>query len=66
MLRSRNLPRAAAPSPAVACGVIEDNEITGFHMKTHCIGIAPGVSAANKVERNRCPMYTKEPAQQSI
>ena len=56
MLRSGIYLGRGAERPAVARGnLIEDNEITGFHMKTHCVGIAPGVSsAANRVDRNRC------------
>ena len=35
--------------------VVEDNEISGFAMKARCIGLAPGVSAAdNTVRDNRC------------
>jgi len=56
MLRSGIYLGRGADRPAVARGnVIEDNEITGFHMTSHCVGIAPTVSAgSNKVERNRC------------
>lgn len=35
--------------------VVESNEISGFGMKTRCIGYAPGVDpAANTVRDNRC------------
>jgi len=35
--------------------VVEDNEISGFGMKTRCIGFAPGVeAAANMIRGNRC------------
>ena len=35
--------------------VVEDNEISGFGMKTRCIGFAPGVElGANPVRNNRC------------
>jgi hypothetical protein len=35
--------------------VVEDNEISGFGMKSRCIGFAPGVSAAeNTIRKNRC------------
>jgi Right handed beta helix region len=35
--------------------VVEDNEISGFQMKTRCIGFAPGVDRnANTVRNNRC------------
>ena len=35
--------------------VVEDNEISGFGMKTRCVGYAPGVQAsANTVRNNRC------------
>jgi len=35
--------------------VVEDNQITGFQMKTRCIAFAPGVSAAaNTIRNNRC------------
>jgi hypothetical protein len=56
MLRSGIYLGRGAERPAVARGnVIEDNEISGFRMKTHCVGMAPGVSAeANQVDRNRC------------
>jgi hypothetical protein len=35
--------------------VVEDNEISGFGMKSRCVGYAPGVQAsANTVRNNRC------------
>ena len=38
--------------------LVEDNEITGFHMATRCIELAPGVSAtANTIRNNRCTDY---------
>ncbi len=56
MLRSGIYLGRGAERPAITRGnVIEDNEISGFRMKTHCVGIAPTVSkSANRVERNRC------------
>jgi len=46
--------RAEKPDPARA-NTIEDNLISGWKMKTHCIEAAPGVSLAeNKIRRNRC------------
>jgi len=56
MLRSGIYLGRGAERPAVAKGnVIEGNEISGFRMRTRCIGIAPGVSkVANRVERNQC------------
>jgi hypothetical protein len=45
---------AERPAPARA-NVIEDNEISGFGMRAHCITAAPGVSmAANTIARNAC------------
>jgi len=57
MLRSGIYLGRGAERPAPARGnVIEENEITGFHMKSHCVGIAPGISKTdNRIERNRCP-----------
>lgn len=45
-----------AERPAIARGiVIEDNLITGYKMKTRCIGAAPGVSLhGNRIGRNDC------------
>ncbi|HSB15639.1 MAG TPA: right-handed parallel beta-helix repeat-containing protein [Bryobacteraceae bacterium] len=45
-----------AERPAIARGiVIEDNLITGYNMKTRCIGAAPGVSRkGNRISRNDC------------
>jgi hypothetical protein len=56
MLRSGIYLGRGAERPAVARGnMVEDNEISGFHMRTHCVGIAPGVPpAANRVRANRC------------
>ena len=35
--------------------MIENNEIQGYGMSRHCIGVAPGVSlAANTVIKNEC------------
>lgn len=45
---------ADRPDPATG-NVIEDNEISGFGMKQHCIEAGPGVSlAGNSVRGNRC------------
>jgi hypothetical protein len=42
------------PEPARGI-VVEDNEISGFGMKSRCVGYAPGVQAgANTVRNNRC------------
>ncbi len=42
------------PEPARG-NLVEDNEISGFGMKTRCIGFAPGVVPnANTVRNNRC------------
>lgn len=56
MLRSGIYLGRGAERPAAArANVVEGNEITGFHMKMRCVGMAPGVSPAqNRVERNRC------------
>ena len=47
---------AGAERPDVAKGnTIENNEIGGYGMSRHCIGVAPGVSlAANTVAKNEC------------
>jgi hypothetical protein len=46
--------RAERPAPA-RDNVIEDNVIQGFHMKTRCIGIAPGIPEDwNTLRNNRC------------
>ncbi len=35
--------------------VVEDNDISGFGMKAHCIGFAPGLErGANTIRNNRC------------
>ncbi len=45
---------AARPAPARG-NVIEDNEITGYRMKTRCIESAPGILPQwNTVRRNTC------------
>ena len=45
---------AARPAPAVE-NQIERNSISGFRMRAHCFGYAPGISAAkNSIEGNRC------------
>lgn len=56
MLRSGIYLGRAAERPALARGnVVEGNEISGFRMRTRCVGIAPGVSKMdNRVERNQC------------
>ena len=56
MLRSGIYLGRGAERPALARGnTVEENEISGFHMRTHCVGAAPGVSlAANHVAGNRC------------
>ena len=42
------------PEPAQG-NVVEENEITGYRMKSRCIALAPGVqAAANTVRNNRC------------
>jgi hypothetical protein len=42
------------PEPA-RDNLVEDNEISGFGMKSRCIGLAPGVGpTANTVRNNRC------------
>jgi hypothetical protein len=42
------------PEPAHD-NVVEENEITGYQMKSRCIGFAPGVlPAANTIRNNRC------------
>jgi len=45
---------AARPDPARG-NVLEDNEITGFHMDARCIAAAPGILPAwNTIRRNIC------------
>jgi len=47
---------AGAERPDIAKGnTVENNEIGGYGMSRHCIGVAPGVSlAANTVAKNEC------------
>jgi parallel beta-helix repeat protein len=56
LLRSGIYLGAGAERPDVARGnTIENNEVSGYGMSRHCIGVAPGVSlAANKVSKNEC------------
>ena len=56
MFRSGIYLGKGAERPAPARGnLIEDNEITGYQMDSHCIGIAPGILPDwNTVRRNRC------------
>jgi hypothetical protein len=56
MLRSGIYLGKGAERPAPARGnVIENNEISGFQMKTRCIGMAPGVQRpANQIRNNVC------------
>jgi len=56
LLRSGIYLGAGADRPDVAKGnTIENNEIGGYGMSRHCIGVAPGVSlAANTVAKNEC------------
>jgi len=45
---------AERPAPARA-NVVENNEISGFAMKTRCIGVAPGIEySMNRIRENRC------------
>lgn len=44
--------RAERPAPAKN-NLIEDNEISGYNMDTHCVGAAPGVGP-NQIRDNRC------------
>ncbi len=44
--------RAERPGPAKG-NAVEDNEITGFRMKSRCVGTAPG-AGPNTVRGNRC------------
>jgi hypothetical protein len=49
------LGRGAARAAVARDNIVEDNEISGYKMRTRCIAAAPGVSLAeNKVRRNRC------------
>ena len=55
MLRSGIYLGRGAARPAPARGnVVEENEITGFHMATRCIARAPGVEAGWNVIRGNC------------
>jgi Right handed beta helix region len=56
LLRSGIYLAAGADRPDTAKGnTVENNEIAGYGMSRHCIGIAPGVSpAANTVAKNEC------------
>ena len=56
MLRSGIYLGRGAERPAVARGnVVEGNEISGYRMRTRCVGMAPGVARGeNRVEGNRC------------
>ena len=56
LLRSGIYLGAGAGRPDVSKGnVVEDNEISGYGMSRHCIGVAPGVTlAANMVSKNEC------------
>jgi hypothetical protein len=56
MLRSGIYLGQGAERPAPARGnLVEENEITGFHMDRRCIGGAPTIQPAwNIVRGNRC------------
>ncbi len=56
LLRSGIYLGAGAERPDAARGnTIENNEISGYGMSRHCIGVAPGVSLpANTVAKNEC------------
>lgn len=56
LLRSGIYLGAGANRPDIAKGnTVRGNEISGYGMSTHCIGVAPGVSlAANNVANNEC------------
>jgi hypothetical protein len=56
LLRSGIYLGAGADRPDPAKGnIVENNEISGYGMSRHCIGVAPGVSlAANTVAKNEC------------
>ena len=56
LLRSGIYLGRGAERPAIATGnVIEGNEISGFRMRTRCVGIAPGVSKDdNRIVGNHC------------
>jgi hypothetical protein len=56
LLRSGIYLGAGAERPDIAkSNTIENNEITGYGMSRHCIGVAPGVTLAdNTVAKNEC------------
>lgn len=56
LLRSGIYLGAGANRPDISKGdTIENNEISGYGMSLHCIGVAPGVSLAdNTVAKNEC------------
>jgi parallel beta-helix repeat protein len=56
LLRSGIYLGAGAERPDAAKGnTVENNEITGYGMSRHCIGVAPGVLlTANTVSKNEC------------
>jgi hypothetical protein len=56
LMRSGIYLGAGAERPDIARGnTVENNEISGYGMSRHCIGVAPGVSlAANTVAKNDC------------
>lgn len=56
LLRSGIYLGAGADRPDIAKGnTVENNEISGYGMSRHCIGVAAGVSLeANKVGKNEC------------
>ncbi len=56
LLRSGIYLGAGAERPDLARGnIVENNEISGYGMSRHCIGVAPGVSLAdNTVAKNEC------------
>jgi len=56
MLRAGIYLGRGAERPAPARGnTIEENEISGYHMKDRCIGLAPGIApGANTIRNNAC------------
>jgi hypothetical protein len=56
MLRSGIYLGRGAERPALAQGnIIEDNEISGFKMRSRCVALAPGIKPEwNTVRRNAC------------
>ncbi len=56
LLRSGIYLGAGADRPDIAKGnTVQNNEISGYGMSRHCIGVAPAVSlAANTVAKNEC------------